>query len=169
MLTDRQTDMLITILCSSVGGTVMMLRDDIGVSAVFGFGELALSSRPVYKGFYLRLEITSRSHFLVSRSKSWSSVFILRPDVEVLRSFVRRGGWLIHYMSSLQIYHWLCQRQSFENRLTCGEVMGQGSNIIWTHGVYTGWAKKVGEHRFVTIILSNLNRFLKKIHWKIPL
>jgi len=32
--------------------------------------------------------------------------------------------------------------------------------------VYSGWAKKRG-HRLIAIILSNLNRFQKKFHWKI--
>ena len=28
-------------------------------------------------------------------------------------------------MSLVQIYHWVCQRKNFENRLTFGEVMGK--------------------------------------------
>ena len=34
----------------------------------------------------------------------------------------------------------------------------------------TGWAKKTRGHRLVAIILSKLNRFIKKklLHWKIP-
>ena len=77
---------------------------------------------------------------MVSRSKSWSSIFILRADVEVLRSFVRRDG---EFVAILPL---TLPATEFGTSVNMWGSYGQGSNVLffWTDGVYAGWAKKVG-------------------------
>jgi len=67
----------------------------------------------------------------ISNPRQFSDIHISQGSVA---TYLRCHGM---FKYELQIYHWVCQRKNYENRLTFGEVMGKSLvSCLWTHGVY---------------------------------
>jgi len=62
---------------------------------------------------------------------------------------------VVEYFNLLQMYHWVCSRKNFENRLTFGEVMGKRlvccflthGAVSWATVLHQPWTKQGLDHK----------------------